>query len=892
MSQTTELLLRIKQQGGEQLTKLQGSLKNLGAQSAATNINFRELATELKKVQETSTQSINNLRGYANAWREIGNSVKIGSAEFKQATAEAAKLEAQLRKAQPRGGRLAAGAQVAGTVAGAGVFGGIEGALGAGIGGLIGGVPGAIVGGGIGAQVGMARQALGGTATYAAEITKQRQALQLVTKNAGEYQRALQFIDETSRELAIPQEIITRQFTQLTASVKGAGGNVRDAEKAFIGIASGIRGTGGSLEQLDSALTATSQVFSKGKVSAEELRQQIGERLPGAFSLFAQSIGMTPQELDKALEKGQVSLQDFQKFSEELFKQYGENAKIIADGPDAAGDRLRTSLSRLNESVGTLLKPIGAAFQNAFAQIVAAIDAGITKLNQFLGLGKGQQGEINRLQQILDVTDKRLRDFEALFAKRGGVMGLEESAYRTLQQRKASTFSQLSALLAAQTIGAGAPEPPSRLPGITQEGGKSEADKLAREAQQQFNQTLQQLGVDLAASEKKFLAQELIALEKERQNAVLRGNETELERIDLKERELRIGVTETALLTEREKLEALLNEGKAKNLDVTRVAQKLTAINVAFAENEVNYQKLLTEQYKLQNKELDAQIKKFYKRAGLKPLEDIRGGAGAFRTDIDLGATLGIGESEMQIKIRELRQELTDLVNPVNVVMNAATSIGDAFSKSFTDIITGSKSAKQAISEFFGAVGRSLLDYAAQALATYIALGIARAFAGLGSKSVDGSKFGAAAFGSSSSVFTGSSFIENVSAPSIIPFAEGGYVTGPTRAMIGEAGEPEYVIPRSKMRESMRRYAAGVRGASVIPGAGGQGGNDAGGSVATMDPIDVRYSVERINNVDYVTADQFQRGMAQAAQQGAIQGERRAMRSLKNSAATRRGVGI
>ena len=59
-----------------------------------------------------------------------------------------------------------------------------------------------------------------------------------------------------------------------------------------------------------------------------------------------------------------------------------------------------------------------------------------------------------------------------------------------------------------------------------------------------------------------------------------------------------------------------------------------------------------------------------------------------------------------------------------------------------------------------------------------------------------------------------------------------------------------------------------------------------------MEPIDVRYSVERINNVDYVTADQFQTGMAQAAQQGALQGERRAMRSLKNSAATRRGVGL
>jgi hypothetical protein len=122
-------------------------------------------------------------------------------------------------------------------------------------------------------------------------------------------------------------------------------------------------------------------------------------------------------------------------------------------------------------------------------------------------------------------------------------------------------------------------------------------------------------------------------------------------------------------------------------------------------------------------------------------------------------------------------------------------------------------------------------------------------------------------------------------------FADGGMVTKPTMGLIGEGGEPEYVIPASKMRTAMGRYSAGARGSSVIPGNGGEPAAASGG-VATMEPIDVRYSIERINNVDYVTADQFQRGMAQAAQQGAIQGERRAMRSLKNSAATRRGVGV
>jgi tape measure domain-containing protein len=48
-------------------------------------------------------------------------------------------------------------------------------------------------------------------------------------------------------------------------------------------------------------------------------------------------------------------------------------------------------------------------------------------------------------------------------------------------------------------------------------------------------------------------------------------------------------------------------------------------------------------------------------------------------------------------------------------------------------------------------------------------------------------------------------------------YAEGGYVTGPTNALIGEGGEPEYIIPQSKMDSAMQRYGSGMRGSSVIP---------------------------------------------------------------------------
>ena len=90
----------------------------------------------------------------------------------------------------------------------------------------------------------------------------------------------------------------------------------------------------------------------------------------------------------------------------------------------------------------------------------------------------------------------------------------------------------------------------------------------------------------------------------------------------------------------------------------------------------------------------------------------------------------------------------------------------------------------------------------------------------------------------------------------------------------------------------MTRYSRGARGSDVIPKAGASGASGEGGATAVSAPIDVRFNVERINNVDYVTAEQFQQGLQQAARQGAAEGERRTMRSLQNSTAVRRRLSV
>ena len=413
------------QTGGDaQVTK---AFKRLGREAGVLKKDFgslsdkslRKVKTQLLAVNKATGNSINSMQAQKTALQGLRNMADVTGNEFKQLTKDISLLDQKMKQASGGGGagglkgRLKGLAKGAGAIAAGGIFGGPEGAVGGAIGLKVGGPAGAAVGAAIGAQVGMVRQQISELAQYSAALGLQRKALKLVISDTGKFNNAQKFLLKTSRELAIPQDVITRQFTSLTASVVGAGQSVSDAEEVFAAIAAGIRGTGGNLEDMKAAMRATSQVFSKGKVSAEELRQQLGERLPGAFTLFADSMDKTPAELDKALEQGKVTLDDFMKFAKKLFATYGENAKILAKGPEAAGDRLTTAISELKDNIGSLLLPIGAGFQKTFSGIVEDINKAITAFKEFMGIGKENQ------QAKLEEAFKKANDKYVQSLRRG-----------------------------------------------------------------------------------------------------------------------------------------------------------------------------------------------------------------------------------------------------------------------------------------------------------------------------------------------------------------------------------------------------------------------------------------------------------------------------------------
>ena len=332
---------------------------------------------EIDKAVKANNQSINSTTRLRSALDAYRSTLPVTSKEFRNLTDQINKLDRQSEKTsrRMRGRRMSAGqlAQAAGATISGGIFGGPEGFLGGAIGTVLGGTGGAFAGAAIAAQVGGLRRELGGYAEYAAQIEKLKIALKGLTRDQSEFNYALAASQKVTQDFNIPQQESIRGITRLAAAIKGAGGPLTDAEVVFRNVTTAIKATGGSAQDVEGAVTAMVQVFSKGKVSAEELSGQLGERLPGAVTMFAKANNMSLVELQDNLKAGTVGLNELMKFIRSLGDTYGATARKISDSNADAGARLQVVVNDMKTAVGDALIPIGAQLQDAFGKFLQEI---------------------------------------------------------------------------------------------------------------------------------------------------------------------------------------------------------------------------------------------------------------------------------------------------------------------------------------------------------------------------------------------------------------------------------------------------------------------------------------------------------------------------------------
>jgi tape measure domain-containing protein len=141
----------------------------------------------------------------------------------------------------------------------------------------------------------------------------------------------MEFVRGLSDRLGLSLVDTAGSYAKLAASSMGTQLEGKKTREIFESVSTAASRLGLSTEESNGALLAISQMMSKGTVQAEELRGQLGERLPGAFQIAARSMGVSTAELGKMLETGQVMADEFlPKFSAELQKSFGTGKQETA----------------------------------------------------------------------------------------------------------------------------------------------------------------------------------------------------------------------------------------------------------------------------------------------------------------------------------------------------------------------------------------------------------------------------------------------------------------------------------------------------------------------------------------------------------------------------------
>ena len=433
-----KISLKLEVENQQKLTELKNSLKDL-AKTGGTDAAFKRLKQSLKDVINLQPQTIQGFKDQISTLSRISRNLDTASKDYlevadaiKRARTEMKSLQNQAGAKPPvpgaggmfggffggkglgfKGGLMAGAKQalpIAGTTALASALPGQAG-FAAISGGAAGGLGGALAGGAIGLGVAGAIGLAGAAkdaAEYSSQIKRLEIALKGVTKTSGEFAKAQKIVSSVSNELNVPIGDATKHFTTLSASVIGAGGSVDQAEEVFRGVSEAIKATGGDAEDVQSAMRAMSQIFGKGKVSAEELQGQLGERLPGAVTKFADATGRTLPQLQKDLRDGTVGLNDVMKFVAKLSEDHRDAALKMAGSSAEAGARLTVAMQRLQKNLGDILQPIGALFQEVFAEIIKWINKAIEAFNRFFGVGTENaiialEKRIARIQKAMDL---------------------------------------------------------------------------------------------------------------------------------------------------------------------------------------------------------------------------------------------------------------------------------------------------------------------------------------------------------------------------------------------------------------------------------------------------------------------------------------------------------
>ena len=182
------------------------------------------------------------------------------------------------------------------------------------------------------------------------EVAKESSRVTTVLKNVsgtmGQFAENQRFLLDMAKKYGLEINALTGNYAKFTAAASISGMTILEQRKIFESMSRAVTAFGMSAEDSNGVFLALSQMMSKGKISSEELRLQMGERLPIALQAMAKAAGTSVAGLDELMKKGKLMSADvLPKFAKALDEMI----------PNVDTDNLETSLNRLKNAFTELV---------------------------------------------------------------------------------------------------------------------------------------------------------------------------------------------------------------------------------------------------------------------------------------------------------------------------------------------------------------------------------------------------------------------------------------------------------------------------------------------------------------------------------------------------------
>lgn len=634
-----------------------------------------------------------------------------------------------------------------------------------------------------------------GFADAGVQADRTAKRLKFLGDQFGESAKLQRFANEAAEKFSLGQTDAASAVGDLFGRLRPMGTSLNDIKTVFNGVNVAAKQMNLSTAETEGVMLQLSQALGSGKLQGDEFRS-IMERLPKIGQEVAKSLGVTVGQLKDLSSQGKLTTDVIIKALKGIEKQGFPPSDGVAAFNKAMSDLSTTIGQRLTPILDPILKAIAGLVQSfvslpepvqaavvafgavtaAFAAITPLLPAIATGIGAIIAVLTGPVGIVAGIAAVVAAfvtmrgkAEETKEPMEQLNTEADKTKAAVEAAARAKQQFITKTKEHISALEAENSQIKAAEQAYENTIKVTDARLNAEAEintlqgQILERAYEQASSAEQRLNIA------KQIYQNEVEGAKIAYQQTLNSIEAEKQRLEFRRQAAQV---EAEIIQAKGELAAAEAESAEKAkliLEKTQNAVRAQQENVRVIESQITTQARVAEQQKraadavLQQKKLTAQQ--------------------------NLEQKLVSDEIGMSAKnANALAGRMGDSVRNSNQLNSITGQVSTNASNAAGNFIRVATAADQAAASI------------ARAAAQQRALNAARSQQSSGG----GQPVQQAAGGYNLGSFKA--------------FARGGVVKGPTLGLIGEGGEPEYIIPQSKAAGFAANFLSGKRGASAIPG--------------------------------------------------------------------------